>query len=265
MPHLALSATLTLQQKKQLPTTLGLHNHCLIEENPDRPNIYLARVKKEKSKDVVAVYDKIYKAEIDKLADDPDSYPVTLMYIPLERMAEAQAYAIAKMGRRSASTAVYGTLYANQEPAARQVFSKELRNANPRVRLIFCTSTVSMGFDSPCIVRVIHTRPPRNLSDYMQEIGRAGRRGQTASACLHFGAADIARNVKDLNDDIVSYCNEENECLRKILLGTFGFEKNEDITGCRCCEICHTVCICTVCSAKGEYIYSLSDSSSFVV
>ena len=38
-----------------------------------------------------------------------------------------------------------------------------------------------MGFDPPCIDRVIHTCP-RNISQYLQEIGRAGRRGQPAEA-----------------------------------------------------------------------------------
>ena len=144
-----------------------------MEASPGRVNIFLGKVAKIKGRDVHSVYESIYQPEVDRLASDVDKYPVTLMYIPLDKMSEACAYAMHKLGRASASTARYSTLFSNQEEAARQIFVKELQKEHPRVRLFFCTSTISMGFDSPCVERVLHAKPPRNLSDYWQEIGNS--------------------------------------------------------------------------------------------
>ena len=61
---------------------------------------------------------------------------------------------------------------------------------NPRIRLVFCSSTISMGFDSPSITNGIHLNPPRNDIDYLQQIGRSGR-GQHSKAVLHYSNNDI--------------------------------------------------------------------------
>ena len=42
-----------------------------------------------------------------------------------------------------------------------QVNTDDLKKGIPRIRLIFCTSSLGMGFDSPSIDRVIHCKPPR--------------------------------------------------------------------------------------------------------
>ena len=55
-----------------------------------------------------------------------------------------------------------------------QQFNKDLRSENPRIRLILTTSVSGMGFDSPCITRVVHACPQRDLAQYFQEIGQAG-------------------------------------------------------------------------------------------
>ena len=105
-----------------------------------------------------------------------------------------------------------------------------------------------MGFDSPCVERVLRAKPPRNLSDYWQEIGRAGRRGQQSTAMLHFGPADIASNVKGIKDDIVRYCRSEAQCLREIVLDTFGFTKElSSEASCKYCQVCSDRCQCEEC------------------
>lgn len=45
----------------------------------------------------------------------------------------------------------------------------------PLIRLTFCTSAIGIGFNSPSIDCIIHTKPPRNLSDFVQDIGRDGK------------------------------------------------------------------------------------------
>lgn len=47
-----------------------------------------------------------------------------------------------------------------------------------------------MGFDPPSVVGAIHSCPPRSLVQYMQEIGRAERRGQASEAILYYRGSD---------------------------------------------------------------------------
>ena len=44
---------------------------------------------------------------------------------------------------------------------------------------------------------LIHISPPSSLEAYMQEIGRAGRRGSPSTALLYFSKSDISQNRAD--------------------------------------------------------------------
>jgi RecQ family ATP-dependent DNA helicase len=55
-----------------------------------------------------------------------------------------------------------------------------------RLDVIICTSAFGMGIDIPHIDTVIHVVPPRSLSEFAQQIGRAGRSGAPATAVTLF-------------------------------------------------------------------------------
>ena len=61
---------------------------------------------------------------------------------------------------------------------------EEIKNETSNICVIFATSALEMGVDAPGITRVIHIRASPTLESYLQEIGRARRRGQEATADL---------------------------------------------------------------------------------
>jgi len=62
-----------------------------------------------------------------------------------------------------------------------------LRQATSKLLdVVICTSAFGMGIDIPHIDCVIHVVPPRSLSEYAQQIGRAGRSGAPALAVTLF-------------------------------------------------------------------------------
>jgi len=81
-----------------------------------------------------------------------------------------------------------------------------------------------MGVDTPFVQNVIHITPPSNFESYLQEIGRAGRSGMQAYATMYYNNHDISSNNTFLSDEMREFCSERKSCLRKILLGYFGFE-----------------------------------------
>ena len=256
-PMIAMSGTLTVKQMKTLPAALGLIGPVIIEETPDRPNIFLKKFKKESNSDVLNVYEGIYMRECDRLREEPSSYPVTLMFMPLKYISHAAAY-LKHLFRPEFPTIPYSVIFSGQEKEIVDRTLESLQERNPKIRLILSTSVSGMGFDPPCIERVIHASPPRNISQYLQEIGRAGRRGQPSEAILYYSNSDISLSLPDMQQDIRDYCQTES-CLRKELLSNFGFQK-VSMTGCRCCCFCKSSCCCDVCSVLvPEVIFDLEE------
>jgi superfamily II DNA helicase RecQ len=176
VPHAALSGTLTSTQLKTLPKTLGLVDAKVVRENPDRPNIFMSITNKPAGQDPFTAYEGIYMTECDKLVMDPDSYPVTLMYLPLKWCSAAHTYCHHRFEEHTGSPVTlencrFGCLFSRQDAAVSNTITADLKTETPRIRLVFCTSSVGMGFDAPSITHIIHDSPPRNLSDYFQEIG----------------------------------------------------------------------------------------------
>ncbi|CAG2218309.1 recQ [Mytilus edulis] len=123
----------------------------------------------------------------------------------------------------------------------------DLQSVQPRFRLVFTTTVVGMGFDPPSVTQVIHCKPPRSLTNYLQEIGRAGRRGQMSTATLYYTNMDLAKNLPGIQDDILCYCRHK-ACYRECLLEIFGYKKSSNSPeGCLCCSFCSLQCRCENC------------------
>lgn len=250
MPVLALSGTITEALRKKLQKLLALESPAMVILNPHVPNIFLSKFRKEASSDCLESFEIIFRKEIDALYNSPSTYPVTLIFLPLQYMSSALAYCHVKFGSfLSLSDTVYGALYSRQDPIVSNHVIDQLKSDNPTVRLIFSTSVSGMGFNSPAISRIIHAKPPRNVSQYLQEIGRSGRCGQNSHALLYWCPNDIKSNLPGMQECIQMYCKGD-KCLWEAILINFGFKKEVEQSMCRCCDYCLKNCKCASCVAQ---------------
>ncbi|MGF1479298.1 MAG: RecQ family ATP-dependent DNA helicase [Cyanophyceae cyanobacterium] len=96
-----------------------------------------------------------------------------LIYVRSRRDAEALAQ---WFGSQYSTAAYHAGLGAEER---RQIEADWLKNV---VQFVVCTSAFGMGVNKPNVRWVAHFQPPMLLSEYLQEIGRGGRDGQTAQA-----------------------------------------------------------------------------------
>ena len=126
---------------------------------------------------------------------------------------------------------LFAQFHAPQTTQMKEEILQQLCSARSIVRVVFATVAIGMGVDIPDIRQVLHVGPPSTIKAYFQETGRAGRDGKPASAFLYYSNRDIAKNRVGMQDDMRSYCLNNDVCLRKILLKSLDYDQEILVNG----------------------------------
>ncbi|AFZ51899.1 DNA helicase RecQ [Dactylococcopsis salina] len=171
VPTIALTATATEQVRGDIIRQLKLKPPKIQITSFDRPNLYYEVQPKQRQH-----YNQLFKFIRHQNGSG-------IVYCLSRRRVEEVAFRLEKDG---ISALPY---HAGMTDGNRRDY--QTRFLRDDVQVMVATIAFGMGIDKPDIRFVAHYDLPRNLENYYQEAGRAGRDNEPAQCLLLFGAKDI--------------------------------------------------------------------------
>jgi ATP-dependent DNA helicase RecQ len=170
---LALTATAAPPVRDEIVARLGMEDPALVVGSFDRPELWL-EVRRFEDEDAKAA------ALLDEIGEQEGS---GLVYVATRRAAEELAATLVERG--VAARHYHGGMAAGPREEVLEAF------LDGTARVVVATIAFGMGVDKPDVRFVLHDAPSSSLDAYFQEIGRAGRDGEPASAILFYRPQDL--------------------------------------------------------------------------
>lgn len=171
-PILALSATATDEVLEDIKTYLTMQTPFQYMHSVNRENIYLAK--------------KYFSTKEDKMNWILEHVTQTAGPGIIYTQSRAKTEAISlRLLEQNVAAAAY---HAGKDAQDRQFIQQQFITG--KLEWIVATNAFGMGVHKDNIRQIVHETMPATLSNYMQEIGRAGRDGQEAVAFLLYSEGD---------------------------------------------------------------------------
>jgi ATP-dependent DNA helicase RecQ len=171
--RLALTATAAPPVREEIVRRLGLRDPAVVIGDFDRPNIGLSVTRVRTADDK--------QRELARAVADLGG--AGIVYAATHASAQAAHDTLAAAGQKV--TLYHAGLPARERHTAMTAF------LDGQARVIVATVAFGMGIDKPDVRWVLHADPPPSLDAYYQELGRAGRDGESSQTKLIYRYEDF--------------------------------------------------------------------------
>lgn len=231
LPIIALTATATKTVAEDIISQLHLHDATTYQASFNRPNLSYKVAEKKKG----------YGQILEIIKQHPDESGI--IYCQTRDKVDDITTVLTKEG---INVLPY---HAGLSDGDRQ--KNQERFISDDCDVIVATVAFGMGINKPNVRYIIHYGLPKNLEQYYQETGRAGRDGLPSECALLFSFADkitIEHFIKQANESeqqaarehlkrVIDYATSFS-CRRKVLLSYFGETYEQE--NCASCDVCTT-------------------------
>lgn len=183
-PTIALTATANKNTQQEIIKSLGINNAEIIVTGFYRDNIEIIVHKAGFLDDYnqVSMGKERYLLELIHTNQNQK----ILIFCPTIKKAEDVANML------SANSIDAGLYHAKLDAKQKMKIQNQFTGTqHPEINVLVSTSAFGMGIDIPNIRHVVHYAPPLNITDYVQQIGRAGRDGKQSMAHLLWHPKDF--------------------------------------------------------------------------
>lgn len=196
----AFTATATEKVKEDIIRILGLKDPYVITTGFDRANLYFG-VSSPKDK---------YAAAKKIIEENKDSCGI--VYCSTRKNVDTVWAKLSAEGFKAGR--YHAGLTDDERRAAQDDFIFD------RINIIVATNAFGMGIDKSNVRYVIHYNMPKNIENYYQEAGRAGRDGENSKCYLFYSGSDVRTNrfLIENSGDNPNLTDEEAEQLRRLEL-----------------------------------------------
>ncbi|XP_019615396.1 PREDICTED: probable Werner syndrome ATP-dependent helicase homolog 1 [Branchiostoma belcheri] len=219
IPFMALTATATTAVLKTVKTTLHMDEPVIVKGCLDRPNIHLQLKSIKRTKeDLQPLVQHIVSAE------SVEDIKKHLVYAKTKKMCMDLWEVIRGQCSGSKKKAVRA-FHADISTKAKTEILEGFRSG--AIRIVVSTIAFGMGIDIPDVHGVVVYHVPTTIGQLYQEIGRAGRDGEQATATIFHGKADLSKAEEDVKAFV-----QTTGCLREELLKHLGQDLEEPPENC---------------------------------
>lgn len=229
---IALTATADKVVRQDIVNQLNLNEPKVFVSSFNRENI----VYKTEAKDKV-------KAQIEEVLKSHEG-ECGIIYCPTVKKVEALYESLNKKMKDTRVLKYHGQMSAKERKKNLNYFENE------DDVIVVATIAFGMGIDKPNVRFVIHNGMSKNIENFYQESGRAGRDGEESYSYVFYGLDDLVTynrfiqisemseshkqlSTKKLNK-MFELC-ETLDCKTRVILDYFGEEGNEDCGHCDSC------------------------------
>jgi ATP-dependent DNA helicase RecQ len=207
VPVVALTATASPEVRDQIAKAVGLRNYSAVVQTQARENVFIDLRPHSDTAEVSFLRDLL-----SKLQTQGPLFPKTVIFCRTFTLVTSIFYFFHYHLVDKSSVEMYMSVTPVRLKAE---ISQDFAKLDSKIRLLVCTSAFGLGVDIKGISSVVHLSAPHSLDDYVQQIGRAGRGDEQASAIFF---THLAYSNKTMKDFVAA-----DDCRRAYIHKVYGF------------------------------------------